>query len=134
LVRKGTVDAVPRDHASVPSTLRALFAPSASPLTARDAWAPPFHTLATLDQPRTDLPTFRSVGTNRATAPVAADTSQGGPAYYQDFVALAGHVRAHLDRVGEPEVVAAGAGPTETVAAFQQAARRHRAEAEAPPP
>ena|SRR5262245_927024 len=56
LVPQGTVDTQVHDHASVPATLRALFAPDAKPLSARDAWSPPFHAVASLDQPRTDLP------------------------------------------------------------------------------
>jgi phospholipase C len=55
-VRAGTIDDQPRDHASIPATLRALFAPRAQPLTARDRWSPPFHHLLSLPEPRTDLP------------------------------------------------------------------------------
>src|SRR5207248_2710957 len=56
LIPRATIDAQVRDHASVPSTLRTLFAPNAEPLTSRDAWSPPFHGLATLTEPRDDLP------------------------------------------------------------------------------
>ncbi len=57
-IAAGKVDDTVRDHASVPATLRAVFAPDASPLTRRDAWSYPFHTLANLDQPRrgSDMP------------------------------------------------------------------------------
>ncbi len=41
-VPAGRVDDTVRDHASIPATLRAVFAPSAPPLTNRDAWSPPF--------------------------------------------------------------------------------------------
>jgi len=50
-IRAGTVDSEPRDHASIPATLRALFAPDAEPLTGRDRWSPPFHGLLTLPGP-----------------------------------------------------------------------------------
>src|SRR5262249_37728699 len=40
-----TVDTKVHDHASIPATLRALFAPHARPLTERDKWAAPFHEL-----------------------------------------------------------------------------------------
>ncbi|MGH3972200.1 MAG: alkaline phosphatase family protein [Pseudonocardiaceae bacterium] len=36
-IAAGTVDDTVRDHASVPATLRAVFAPDAAPLTRRDA-------------------------------------------------------------------------------------------------
>src|ERR1700730_7072904 len=55
-VAAGTIDRTVHDHASVPKTLRELFAPAAAPLTARDAWAEPFHTLLTLAAARMDLP------------------------------------------------------------------------------
>lgn len=57
LIPAGSLDQDERDHSSIPATLRAIFAPTAGALSKRDAWAPPFHTkLATLTQPRTDLP------------------------------------------------------------------------------
>src|SRR5260221_539575 len=60
LIDAGTVDHREHDHASVPSTLRALFAPNAKSLTRRDAWAPPFHDLAKRQLPRTDMPDLSS--------------------------------------------------------------------------
>src|SRR5215472_11844374 len=45
-VRAGTVDTQIHDHASIPATLRALFAPHPRPLTARDQLSAPFHELA----------------------------------------------------------------------------------------
>jgi phospholipase C len=60
LIDAGTVDHREHDHASVPATLRALFAPEATPLTRRDAWAPPFHDVAKRQSPRTDLPDLSS--------------------------------------------------------------------------
>ncbi len=56
LVPAGIVDPQTHDHASIPATLRRLFAPGASPLTRRDAWSAPFHGLLTLPVARTDLP------------------------------------------------------------------------------
>jgi phospholipase C len=41
------------DHASIPATLRTLFAPQAAPLTVRGAWSAPFHGCLTLPTPRT---------------------------------------------------------------------------------
>jgi phospholipase C len=52
----GTVDTRTHDHASIPATLRALFAPGARPLTRRDAWAATFQDLLTLPDPRSGLP------------------------------------------------------------------------------
>jgi phospholipase C len=88
-----TVDATIRDHASVPATLRALFAPHMAPLTERDAWAPPFHNLATLDAPRrADLPDL-SAYVPPAPATTAPPLPPGPeppvPVYFQDFVDLA---------------------------------------------
>jgi phospholipase C len=129
-VRAGTVDVEPRDHASIPATLRAVFVANADPLTARDRWSPPFHGLLTLPEPRTDLPSLAEYATGLTTAisappvaapPVAAPTvaapgvaaarAQAAPAetpavpgYYQSFLALAGQVQQHLAAIGEPEV------------------------------
>jgi phospholipase C len=51
-VAAGTVCTDVHDHASVPATLRAIFAPDAEPLTRRDAWATPFHGVLGLAGPR----------------------------------------------------------------------------------
>ena len=142
-VRAGTVDAEPRDHASIPATLRALFAPDAEPLTARDAWSPPFHGLLTLSGPRTDLPSLAEYATGLTTAisaPAAAAArvqpapteTPAVPGYYQSFLALAGQVQEHLAAVGEPEVAEIATAPpalqgTQVTQAFAAAAHRHRA-------
>jgi phospholipase C len=155
LIDSGTVDHRERDHASVPATLRALFAPDAKPLTRRDAWAPPFHDLARRQSPRTDLPDLSSylpaapaAATTSATpaspaprtaaAPAAATAlrppgaaSDEVPAYYRDFIKQSDAVRKTLRRVGEPEVsaVVASSGierAVQTSRAFEQAAHRHR--------
>ena len=152
LVRAGTVDVEPRDHASIPSTLRTLFAPDAEPLTARDRWSPPFHGLLTLPGPRTDLPSLAEYATGLTTeisAPAVAAPAVAAPAvatpraqaaptetpavpdYYQPFLALAGQVQEHLAAVGEPEVATIAPGPaalegTQVTRAFALAAHRHR--------
>ena len=150
LIPAGTLDRRPRDHASVPATLRALFAPTAPPLTARDKWATPFHDLATLDQPRTDLPDLSEYARHPAaalpatvtvqatlTGPVAA-TSADVPEYYRDFLKQAEQVREHLDEIGEPEAAPIEAAPAqpqlgaEVTLAFAKAAHRHRHEPAGP--
>ena len=143
LIPAGTLDTRTRDHASVPSTLRALFAPKADPLTARDKWSVPFHDLATLDKPRTDVPDLSAYTKTRVTAlpttvtesatvlAAAPDTSEM-PDYYKDFIKQAEEVRKHLDSVAEPEMNSASAakpGPeqaAEVTLAFAKAAHRHR--------
>jgi phospholipase C len=141
-VRAGAVDAVPRDHASIPATLRTLFAPDADPLTARDRWSPPFHGLLTLPEARTDLPSLAKYATGITTAisapAVAAPHAQAAPVqtpavpgYYQPFLDLAGQVQEHLAAVGEPEVAGITPGPaalqgTQVTQAFAVAAERHR--------
>jgi phospholipase C len=156
-VPAGTVDPRVHDHACVPATLRAVFAPDAPPLTERDRWAAsaPFHTTLSLDSPReADLPDLSSyVDTRplaagsaahaRQTAPAAAggrDVSAAGPpgadgipSYYRAFIKLADDVQQHLADVGEPEATPPSAErPSERAAEiterFAQAARRHRTE------
>src|SRR5690348_11328989 len=147
-VRAGAVDAEPRDHASIPATLRTLFAPDAEPLTARDRWSPPFHGLLTLPEPRTDLPSLAKHATDLTTAismaAVAAPQAQAAPTeippvpgYYQPFLDLAAQVQDHLTSVGEPEVaeiadVPAALQGTQVTQAFADAADRHR-ESRRPP-
>lgn len=107
-VPAGTVCDLPRDHASIPATLRKLFAPSAGSLTRRDAWAPPFDSLLSLDEPRADLPNLSrfkpiqpvtgALSAAAATALAAAAPSIGpvspaGPEHYRAFAELS-------DRVG----------------------------------
>jgi phospholipase C len=151
-VRAGTVDARTHDHASIPATLRALFAPGARPLTERDQWSAPFHELATLPEARTDLPDLSSRATAITTAisappapaapaaaaaapaaapPTAPAAAPAVPAYYQPFLTLADQVQQHLAAVGEPEVAGVPAGPaadrgTQITRAFAAAADRHR--------
>jgi phospholipase C len=148
----GTVDTRIRDHASVPATVRAIFAPDAAPLTARDAWAAPFHSVLTLDRPRgagelADLSAhvgLAAAATAAAAAAVmTAPTSAAAaplptapaevvvPDYYGDFLKQAGQVQQHLAAVGEPEIAGTGGGPSmdqaaEVSAAFAVAAHRHR--------
>lgn len=150
-VSAGTVDGQTHDHASIPATLRALFAPQAAPLTARDAWAAPFHRSLTLPKPRTDadLPDLSAyVAPARPAMAASADLAAGPeavpdiptdakfPHYYDDFVAQADQVQQHLADVGEPEVAGSDARQpveraVEVSAAFASAASRHREEAAA---
>jgi phospholipase C len=141
LIDPGTLIHQVHDHASVPATLRALFAPHAQPLTRRDAWARPFHDTATRQVPRTDLPdlskyvpaaTAASAGAVPAArvAPAAVEEAQV-PGYYDNFIDQADQVRKRLRKLGEPEIPAAGAPAgivraTQTSDAFMQAAHRHR--------
>jgi phospholipase C len=141
-IRAGAVDAVPRDHASIPATLRTLFAPDAEPLTARDRWSPPFHGLVTLPEPRAGLPDLGEYATGLSTALAAPRARPAGaqpalpetaamPGYYQPFLDLAAQVQEHLAAVGEPEVADLATGPaalhgTAVTQAFAAAAHRHR--------
>jgi phospholipase C len=135
-VPAGTIDTQTRDHASIPATLRAVFAPTAPPLTGRDRWAAPVHHLPALAQPRTDLPDLsaHTIRPAAATAPPAAAPPQPPrmPRYYQPFTDLADQVYQHLAAVDEPEAIAqppAGAPvdrSTQISNIFTQAARRHR--------
>jgi phospholipase C len=135
-----TVHAQVHDHASVPATLRALFAPEAAPLTARDGWAAPFHTVLTLTEPRGDLPDLSDYVTPVAAAPPPAATAPASngsvPPYYESFVTLADQVHTRLSGVGEPEAAALQATtPAERAAeisrVFAEAAVRHRSAAQA---
>jgi phospholipase C len=76
-VSPGTVSTQVHDHASIPATVRALFAPAAAPLTRRDAWAAPFHGYLTLEQPRTDLPDLSAY--LHPTCPATTRTSPSSP-------------------------------------------------------
>jgi phospholipase C len=125
-VRAGTVSADVRDHASIPATLRALFAPDAKPLTRRDEHAVRFDTLLGLDQPRAsgDLPDLSShlppvpIATREAVlAPpeeVAAGAEPSLPGYYQDFVELADQVAEELAKVAPAEAAEGLAAPAPT--------------------
>lgn len=136
LIEARTVVHDVHDHASVPATLRAVFASNAAPLTARDAWSSPFHTVATRDTPRPDLPDLSGHLAARPATPPATVPPPGAddgrvPDYYRDFIAQADAVRKHLDHVGEPEIVDARSARAvtradQTTAAFSAAAHRHR--------
>jgi phospholipase C len=138
-VPAGTVDTQTHDHASIPATLRALFAPNAAPLTQRDKWSAPFHRLSSLAQPRTDLPDLSALAGLGPAAAQAAAPPAGAPAqprfvppYYQSFEEQAEEVYRHLEDVGEPEAIAAQ--PTGSAVdrsaqisrVFADAAHRHR--------
>jgi phospholipase C len=142
LVDAGTVVHTVHDHASVPSTLRALFAPAAAPLTRRDAWAPPFHTVANRNEPRTDLPDLSSHVSARTTSEASSTASAVNaaaapasdaqvPDYYREFLKQADQVRKHLEQVQEPEIATVTAATpiqrgAQTTQAFSAAAHRHR--------
>ena len=147
-ISRGTIDDTVRDHACVPATLRAVFAPDARWLTQRDKMAMPFHTLLNLPAPRrADLPDLSQyarpadrVGALTGTTTPHVDTSPGEdprssahePAFYRDFVRLAKQVQAHLRKVDEPEIEAMSkqkpsfAQAVETGELFALAAHRHR--------
>ncbi|HET7386957.1 MAG TPA: alkaline phosphatase family protein [Nocardioidaceae bacterium] len=147
LIPKGTLASEVYEHASVPATLRALFAPEAAPLTRRDAHARTFEHLWQDSPARTDLPDpsahaygvadthqDRPAARTGQTPPrAAAPATAWPPNYYGEFLAQAEAVRQHLNAVGEPEA----ADLTETTTpdredalshAFSQAGKRHRAE------
>jgi len=147
-ISPGTIDDTIRDHACVPATVRAVFAPDAGPLTQRDKVARPFHTLLNLPAPRrADLPDLSQyappvdqVGVLTGISAPHTDTSAGEdprsaahePVFYRDFVKLAKQVQAHLEKVGEPEIAAvskqkpAFAQVVEISEQFALAAHRHR--------
>ena len=148
LIDPDTVDHTLYEHASVPATLRQLFAPHAAPLTARDAAAHTFDHLWTRTEPRTDLPdlsAYAAVPAARETmdwsdgAAVRAGAAERSwtPDYYEDFVKQAEEVRRSLQAVGEPEadrmptITSPEEGHTVTME-FQRAAERHRTDQEAP--
>jgi phospholipase C len=139
-VAAGTVDDTVRDHASIPATLRALFAPGAAPLTRRDAWSPPFHTVLNRTQPRRgdQLPDLSAHASGQPGVAAIADHRVAAgdgqvPPYYRDFIAQAEQVRKHLLAVGEPEAAqesrpAPAEKAVDITRLFREAARRHRAE------
>ncbi|MDQ1737367.1 MAG: phospholipase [Pseudonocardiales bacterium] len=143
LIEPGSVVHEVHDHASVPSTLRKLFAPDAPPLTQRDGWAPAFHGVASLESPRTDLPDLSAhLSTRQAVSAASAGSvsqpappvTSGGqiPNYYREFIAQADLVHKHLEQVREPEIAQTTEPPStiqgalQTTAAFAEAAHRHR--------
>jgi phospholipase C len=140
LVPRGVVDHTVYEHASVPATLRALFAPDAAPLTVRDGSAATFHHLASLTTPRTDLPDLSALCEEPAARPDPAAAGRAGatlpaepalPRYYREFLEQAEAVRRHLVHVLEPEaanltpIVSAHDGAAVS-SAFDDAAHRHR--------
>ncbi len=141
----GTLLTETYDHASVPATLRAVFAPQAAPLTKRDAAARPVQAALSLEHPRTDLPDLSRFTAHLSTAgtpqslgappsrpvPPRPATSAAVPDYYRDFIKQAAQVRKRLSEVGEPEIAGVTRGENtdtgpEVTAAFHQAAHRHR--------
>jgi phospholipase C len=146
-VSAGTVDDTVRDHAGIPATLRAIFAPNAAPLTRRDAWSPPFNTLLDLSQPRrgNELPDLSShIGkepkkspdespSTAAAAPGPVTDETVPPPYYLDFITQAENVEQRLLDVGEPEATqqtspVAVQQACDITRIFHEAAGRHRAE------
>jgi phospholipase C len=135
-VRAGTISTEVRDHASVPATVRTLFAPNAKPLTRRDAWARPFHTLLTLSTPRQDLPDLSATPSPPSPGPspaadAAAGTSPVPPDYYADFVKLSNRVGKRLAKRGVSKARDAQqlVGPAKAVGvteAFKEAAQQTR--------
>jgi phospholipase C len=146
LVPKGTLDQSVMEHASVPATLREMFAPTAPPLNARDGHARTFHHLWEHGRLRTDLPDLQAYADPPTLGPSTrvqelevsgADATFNPPppttpAYFEDFIAQAEEVRKYLLSVGEPE--AANLAATKSVHdgdavadAFTRAAERHRA-------
>jgi len=133
-VPRGTVDTTVRDHSSVPRTVRDIFAPHADRLTARDAWAQPFHTLLSLDAPRRDdLPDLSRFVAPTAPGPRTGAMQGSVSQYFQPFAKQADNVHRRLLRVGEDEAKATpvhATSPEERAAQITQiftaAAQRHR--------
>ncbi len=138
-VEPGTVSTDTHDHASIPSTLRALFAADAHPLTSRDAWAAPFHQVLQRSTPRSgaELPDLAANRTSQPpVVPAASAGALAGPAnpvaHFQPFIGLADDVRRVLTSQGVPEATLAPGTParqraTQTTDAFHAQAERSRA-------
>ena len=143
-VAKNALRTEVHDHASVPATLRALFAPEAEPLTARDAWAAPFHSVLSLTEPRRaeDLPDLSgyAIAASEPDAEPSASVPAGWPSeplpvpgYYKDFADQADLVWLGLCKLGEPETVRSiaehGARRAVDISeGFARAAARHRSD------
>ena len=130
-VPAGAVDATVRDHASVPATLRALFAPQAPPLSARDRWAPPVLSLLSLDEPRTDLPDLsawvsREPVTPQITLPVPGQPEPPVPGYYRDLVELADMVDQRLPGPTAPPTLGPRARARHVTEEFEDHAEQTR--------
>jgi phospholipase C len=132
LVPAGAVDATVRDHASVPATLRALFAPEQPPLTARDGWAPPFLELLSGEQPRTDdLPDLsdwvaREPAVPDVVLPPPGQPEPPLPPYYQEFVRLAKQVDRRLPGPAAPRRLGPRTTGRYVTGEFQDHAERAR--------
>ena len=119
------------DHASVPATLRALFAPQAPPLSARDRWAPPVLSLLSLDEPRTDLPDLsawvsREPVTPQITLPVPGQPEPPVPGYYRDLVELADMVDQRLPGPTAPPTLGPRARARHVTEEFEDHAEQTR--------
>jgi phospholipase C len=107
----GTLDDTPYDHASIPRTVRELFAPGALPLSARDAGVASFaHLVAGVDHPRRgdELPSLEDLLTPPAGLDIAPDLAapEAPPDDFQRSLdALAIIVGDNLDRPEEDLVV-----------------------------
>jgi phospholipase C len=143
-VPAGAVSPDPRDHACIPATVRALFAPQAGRLTGRDEHAAPFHTLAQLPEPRrgADLP---DLSRHLPPAPVtreamlAAEAVPSGPEppvpeYYKDFVKLAELVAGELPAAEVAATAAPDLGPRARAHQVTMAFTRHADQARTIPP
>jgi phospholipase C len=137
-VSAGKADHGIHDHASVPATLHALFAPEADFLTDRDRAAVPLHGLADLAEPRRDedLPNLSQYAQPAVTpaSPTAVDEDEIPP-HYKPFVEQAKLVHKHLEELGELEAQAPLRDPrhrrataAEVSRRFVVAAERHRRE------
>ncbi|MBA2892820.1 alkaline phosphatase family protein [Nonomuraea soli] len=99
LIPPGTLCTATMEHASVPATLRALFAPDAPPLTARDAGAARFDTLCTLPAPRSAVPDLSGFVRHALTMEAAAEPpAERLPDHAQELAVLARRVKARLER------------------------------------
>jgi phospholipase C len=121
------------DHASVPSTLRALFAPDAPALTCRDRYSPSFHDLLTLDRPRADLPSLARWVADQPSATGPSTATSGTPDGYDFFLEQSELMRREMLMVQEPEfadvdVIDDVQSADVARRAFLDAAERHRAE------
>ena len=100
-VAAGTVCDIVRDHASIPATLRRLFAPDMPALTDRDAVAATFDTLLDFGSPsrRDDLPDLSAAlpSSPRSATRVSRVTDRALiPTPYQDLAVVARIVRRRL--------------------------------------
>jgi len=141
-VPAGAIETRLHDHASIPATARALFVPQAPPLTARDGWATPFHTVLTLDTPRSaeQMPNLseysrdalRSLSGSTVTDPAADAAGRLRlHGHLRDFANQADRVHRTLAEVGEPEAGGVDRSRSAVRSAdvsrvFAEAATRHR--------